>query len=52
MPGFEITMRGESREVYYIEAETEDEAREFWSTGQLMLSENTSMEFDSIEELS
>lgn len=52
MPGFEVTMRGEACEVYYIEADTEEEAREFWHTGQLVTSENTGMEFDFIEEMS
>ena len=35
MPEFEVTWEGRVREVYYVEAESEAEARENWHDGDL-----------------
>lgn len=50
MPLYEIEMHGDVREVYLIEADTEEYARENWSEGELVLSEASSMECYSIKE--
>ena len=36
---FTVEMHGDVRELYEVEAETEQEARERWSDGTLVLSE-------------
>lgn len=50
MPDYRVTLRGESREVYVITADTPEEARERWSEGDLYVSEASGMEVDSVEE--
>jgi hypothetical protein len=45
-----VELRGESREVYYIEAENEDDARENWWKGTLDVSECYGMGVDKVEE--
>lgn len=50
MRDYEIEMHGDVREVYLVQAESEEQARENWSEGHLVLSEATSMEFYSAKE--
>ena len=50
MKGYLVELRGESREVYYVEADNEDEARDLWSTGDLQVQECYGMEIESIRE--
>ena len=50
MHTYTVTLRGESREVYVIEAENEDDARENWHQGHLDLSECYGMEVEKVEE--
>lgn len=42
-------MHGISREVYRVEADTPSEAIASWADGTLILSESSSMQFESIE---
>lgn len=51
MAWYEVTLRGDSREVYAIEAGSEEEARENWHTGQLVHSENSGMDLHAIEKV-
>lgn len=39
MPEFEVIYEGTVREVYYVEAETEDEAWETWADAEPDISE-------------
>lgn len=39
MPQFEVVYEGTVREIYYVDAETEDEARENWSDEEPSYSE-------------
>jgi hypothetical protein len=50
MPGYLVELRGESREVYYVEADSEEMAEERWMTGDLQVQESSSMEIFSIQE--
>lgn len=53
MPNFIIEAQGEAREIYSVEAENEDEAREKFESGQIQrayLTEVSSSELVSIEE--
>jgi hypothetical protein len=45
-----VEMHGEVRELYSVEADTEENAIEHWSDGVLVLSEASSMEIYSIRE--
>lgn len=36
---YTVEVRGVAREVYYVEADSEEEAMENWATGDLVLSE-------------
>jgi hypothetical protein len=50
MKTYLVEMHGESREVYYVQAETEEDARENWMEGDLMVQESSSMEIYSVRE--
>jgi hypothetical protein len=50
MPEYEVTLVGEVREVYAVQAVSEDAARQLWTTGQLVLSESYGMDIDSIRQ--
>ncbi len=45
-----VEMRGECRELYAVEAETPEEARERWMDGRLTLSEASSMDVYAVRE--
>jgi hypothetical protein len=45
-----VEMVGEVRELYAVEADTADEARERWMEGERVLAESSSMEFHSVRE--
>ena len=51
MPEYKVTWRGHVREVYFVEAESEQEAREKWMDGSLDLSESYDGEVDEVEEV-
>ena len=44
MASYRVEMQGECREIYDVEADSEEEAMANWSSGILWLSEATSME--------
>jgi hypothetical protein len=48
--GYLVELRGESREVYYVEADSAEEARKNWMHGSLQVSEAYGMEVESIRE--
>lgn len=50
MKTYRVELRGESREIYYVEAESEDDARENWYTGELAVSECYGMDVEKVEE--
>jgi hypothetical protein len=50
MPGYAVELIGVAREVYYVEADSEDQARERWHEGILEISETSSMEVVSVRE--
>ena len=43
-----VELIGESRELYIVEAENEDDARANWSTGWLQLTESIGMDVQSV----
>lgn len=45
-----VEMHGEVRELYEVEAESAEEARENWADGTLVLSEAYGMDFYSVTE--
>jgi hypothetical protein len=47
---YRVELRGESREVYYVDADSPEDASENWHTGQLDISECYGMEVESVEE--
>lgn len=47
---YRVELRGESREVYYVDADSPDDARENWHTGQLDVSECYGMGVESVTE--
>lgn len=49
MPAWLVELRGEAREVFAVEAETEEEARERWYEGHSQVLEASSMEVVSVE---
>jgi hypothetical protein len=49
MPTYRVELRGEARELFTIEAENEDEARERWHEGDSYLLEASGMEVVSVE---
>lgn len=51
MPQFEVVYEGTVREIYYVFAETEDEARETWSDEEPSYSEVIDGEVVSVEEV-
>lgn len=51
MPGYLVTMYGDAREVYYVEAEDAETAAQNWSSGQLEIQESFGMDVDSVEEV-
>lgn len=50
MTEYRVELRGESREVYYVEADSPEEAAEIWHTGTLDISECYGMEVERVEE--
>lgn len=50
MARFEVELRGDSREVYEVEAESEEQARQCWHEGELILSEVFGMGVESVRE--
>jgi 16S rRNA C967 or C1407 C5-methylase (RsmB/RsmF family) len=50
MPEYIVEMRGECREVYVVEADSEIEARENWMNGSLQVQEASSMEVYDVRE--
>lgn len=49
MPQYRVTMTGESREVYIVEADSADDARDNWQSGFLIVQESSGMDLDSVE---
>jgi hypothetical protein len=47
---YRVELRGEVRELYSVEADNPEEARERWYEGDLFLSEASGMEVYSVEE--
>lgn len=47
---FAVELVGESREVYFVEAETEQEARDSWMDGILQIQESSGMDVVSVRE--
>lgn len=45
-----VELRGESREVYSVEADSVEEAREKWEDGTLEIQESSSVEVYSVRE--
>ena len=45
-----VEMHGDVREVYAVDADSPEEAREAWAYGDLVVSEASSMEFYSVRE--
>lgn len=50
MPHYVVEMHGEVRELYSVEADTEEEATANWSDGDMFLSEAQGMGFYSVKE--
>lgn len=51
MTGYLVTLIGESREVYYVEADSAEQARERWAEdGSLYVQESSSMEVTDVRE--
>jgi hypothetical protein len=50
MRAYLVTMTGESREVYSVEADSPEDAAARWQEGSLVVQESSSMEFYSVEE--
>lgn len=50
MAQYLVELRGEAREVYVVEAESEDDARENWQQGTLDLTECYGMGVESVRE--
>jgi len=48
---YEVELLGEVREVYVLRAFSEQDARERWSEGKLLVSEASSMEIESVREV-
>lgn len=48
MTAYMVELRGESREVYTVEADSAEEARERWAHGDLYVSEVSGMEVVSV----
>lgn len=51
MPTYRVELRGDAREVYYVNATDEDDARANWHTGHLELTECYGMDVDTVEEV-
>lgn len=51
MPEYEVTWEGRIREVYFVMAESEAEARENWADGHLSHSVAFDGEVTSVEEV-
>jgi len=52
MPEFELVWEGQLREVYHVEAETEDEARDIWMDTKPVSSEALDGEIVDVTEVS
>ena len=50
MKEFMVEMHGDVREIYVVQAETAEEAAENWATGDMYLSESSSLELYSVTE--
>lgn len=50
MTEYKVTLTGEAREVYIVEAESADEAMARWETGWLESTTCFGMDVDSVEE--
>lgn len=50
MTTYLVELRGEVREVYTVEADSPEDARENWDKGDLYVSESSSMEVYTVEE--
>jgi hypothetical protein len=50
MPRYVVEMHGDVRELYSVEADSADEARKNWSSGDLVLSETMGVEVYSVTE--
>lgn len=51
MATYRIEMHGDCREVYDIEADSEEEARENWADGHLVVMESQGMEIYTVDKL-
>lgn len=49
MTAYRVELRGDAREVYTVEADSPEEAEEFWHTGTLDLTECSGMEVQRVE---
>jgi hypothetical protein len=47
---YKVEMRGESREVYYVDADSPEDAAENWHTGQLDVTECYGMEVYTVQQ--
>jgi hypothetical protein len=50
MAVYRVEMRGEVREIYLIEAESEEDAKNRWHQGDLYVSEASGMEVYDVKE--
>jgi hypothetical protein len=50
MPNYLVELNGESREVYAVEAESAESARDLWSSGELVVSEAYGMDVVVVRE--
>ncbi len=51
MAQYVVKLRGECREVYFVEAESEDEARENWASGWYQTTVSQDMEVVSVDKM-
>lgn len=47
---YRVELRGDCREVYYVDADSPEDAAENWHTGQHDLTECYGMEVEKVEE--
>lgn len=50
MTSYRVELTGEYREVYIVEADSADEARDNWMNGDLLIGEAFGMDVDSVQE--
>ena len=51
MATYRVEMHGDVREVYDVEADSEEEARENWADGCFIISESQGMEIFTVDKI-